>query len=275
MKGKYLIIVLCFTILSTVTVFAQECYDYRKENICNFEEYEEICGMEKNILGTFSHTDDTGNKKNVTKLDISKGVKVLRFDAKDFIEQLNSDAVIQYLANYDDYCWRIPVQDRGENGADYAVVYMNYSGKWSYYTTSSENKIGSQQVEYIFDLDLVDQILSENEMIPEQLYAIGISNIGLDCIVVQSQGEIGIIPFASRPEFLGVDNGKVYSPEAMSQKIKDYLDASSYDFTAENASGGGVSAKDKNDDWLIVSVGVVCLIGSVIIYKITKKRKVY
>ena len=258
-------------ILSAVRVFAQESYDYREDDICNFEEYEEICGMEKNILGTFSSTDDAGITKNVTKLDISKGVKVLRFDAKDFIEQLKSDAVIQYLADYSDYFWRIPVQDRGENGADYAVAYKNNSGAWKYYTASSENKTGSQQVAYIFDVDLVDRILSEKGIVPEQLYAIGISNIGLDCIVVQSQGAIGIIPFASRPEFLGVDNGKVYSPEEMSQKIKEYLEASSYDFIAEDTSGAGGGAKDKNFDWLFLSVGAVGLIGSVIIYKGTKK----
>ena len=262
-------------ILSAIKVFAQERYDYREDDICNFEEYEEICGMEKNILGTFSHAEDVGNTKNVSKLDFSKGVKVLRYDANEFVEQLKSDEIMQYLADYGDYCWRIPVQDRGENGADYAVIYKNNSGKWRYYTTRSENKIGSQQVEYIFNPDLVGQILSENEMIPEQLYAIGISNIGLDCIIVQSQGEVGIIPFASRPEFLEIVNGKVYSPEDMSKKIKAYLDTSSYDFTAEDTSGGGVSTKEKSYDGLILSVGVVCFIGSVIIYKVIKKRKVY
>lgn len=276
MKWKSLILILCFIVFSPITALAVEVenYDYREEEISDFEEYEEICEMENGILETFDTNEYAVFSEKETKLDISSSVKVLTFDVNDFLVQLKSEGFIEYLENYEVYCWRIPVQDRGEKGADYAVAYVNKNGEWAYYTASSDNEIGRQQVEYIFAAEEIEQILSENKIVATKLYALAISNIGLDCIVVEMNGTVGIIPYAARPEFLGLENGKIYSQEEIGQKISNYMEESSYDFTADGINGGGGGGiEDSDSNSPVVYIVIAGLMISTIIFIVLTKRR--
>lgn len=272
MKWRSLILIVCILMCGSITVLAQENYDYREENITDYREFNEICAMEKRILDTFVNSEDTDGAEKVQQLDFSRSVKVLSFNVNDFLTQIKSEEFIEYLANHETYTWRIPVQDRGEKGADYAVAYVNKSGKWTYYTASSENEIGRQQVEYIFEPEQLNQILAVGKIAPDKIYALGISDIGLDCIVIEMDGTVGIIPYASRPDFFELENGKIYSLEEMGQKILNYMEETSYDYTANNAGGGG-GVMDMAPDLQIVYIIIIAIIVGGIIFIMTGKNR--
>lgn len=270
-----LLMTVCVVLLYPFIVFASstdENYDFREDKLENSGDYNNVCELKDGILQALESGNAVVLQVDEMDIDVSNAVKVLRYNSEEVLPLLKQEDIIGCLQQNMDYCWKIPVEDRGEQGIDYAVAYTNMQGEWSYYTASAETEIGKNQVGYIFDTTQVTESLSRNNIEPKQLYAITVSEISMDCIIVDTEGEPYIIPYAARPDFFNLTNGQIYTLDEIYEKIDGYLAEVSYDFTGEE--GGGAGGNDSMSPIIYVVISLL-IVGAVflIISKLLRNDK--
>ena len=261
---KCILLLLGMLILSPCIVYASDesqNYDYRNDTINNSDDYEEVNGLGKVILQELYEINDI-NICNDTEqaLDVSGATKVLVYKSEDFLALLKDNNMMESVKNHTNYCWKIPIDDTNE--VVYTVVYFNSNNEWSYYTASSNLENGKNQVEYIFEKEKIADVFVQNEIKIQQVFAVTVSEIGLDCLMVDSGTEVLIIPYAARPDFLEITNGQIYSPKEMYEKIDNYITALSYEYT--NEAGGGVGYSEKSNSYIYIA-GVALLSMAVMV----------
>ena len=271
---KCFLLLLSIFILSPSIIYASEeiqNYDFRNDTINNSNDYEEINELGKEILQELNEINNINIYNNAEQeLDISDATKVLVYKSEEFIALLNDDNIMEGIRTNTNYCWKIPIEDTDK--VVYSVVYLNADNEWSFYTASSELENGKNQVEYIFEKEKIADIFSKNEIKIQQVFAVTVSEIGLDCLIIDSGTEVFIIPYAARPDFLEIINGQIYSPKEMYEKINNYITELSYEYT--NEVGGGIGYNEKSNQYMYI-VAVVGLLGVVGCVKLcfVKKNK--
>lgn len=271
---KRFLLLLSIFILSPSIIYASEeiqNYDFRNDTINNSNDYEEINELGKEILQELYEIDNINIYNNAEReLDISDATKVLVYKSEEFIALLNNDNIMEDIRTNTNYCWKIPIEDTDK--VVYSVVYLNADNKWSFYTASSELENGKNQVEYIFEKEKIADIFSKNEIKIQQVFAVTVSEIGLDCLIIDSGTEVFIIPYAARPDFLEIINGQIYSPREMYEKINNYITDLSYEYTNEVGGGIGYNEKSNQYMYIVVVVGILVVVGCVKLCFVKKSK---
>ena len=158
-------------------------------------------------------------------IDFSKAVKTASYTPKEMLELLSSSDLISEIEGWEKYCWKIPVVNEGEDVLSYIVVSVDENDKWTQYEVKVEDDFAKEQVEYLFDETLIDRLISENEMKNvEKVYTVSVSaDVNADLIIIVTDEECYVIPFAVRPDFMGITNKKAYTVEEMSEIMNTYL----------------------------------------------------
>lgn len=213
-------------------------YDFRNETLSDSTEFSDISLLQDDILDSLytNSSDSASSTKNNIKIDFSEATKVFVYTPQQFLSLLDSNVIVDSILQNPNYCWKIPVSIRTD-GIDYAVAYMNPSGNWTYYTAST-TELGKKEVQYIIDPDNIKNTLSQNKIDNIQhLYALTISDLAMDLLIIDTGTETFLIPYASRPEFLNLENGKAYSITDMYEILDTYL--SQQTSLSNQPSGGG------------------------------------
>lgn len=206
----FLICCLLFLIFND-SASAQSNYDYR-----------DVTDFQTDILADIYNSSTKSHLPS--NIDFTKAVKTYNFTPKDLLDNISNDTLLLSLKDNTNYSWKVPIATRAD-GYDYAVISKNTDGNLSIYTASTTND-GAQQVNYIFNQTQISEIISRNQINDVQnLYALSISQINMDLIVIDYQNTIDYIPFASRADLLEVDNGSLYTSVEISDVLNKYIKA--------------------------------------------------
>lgn len=273
-NGLFLTLLFCYMFSFTVSASSIDIdYDFRDETLQDSAEYDDISSLQDNILD-YLYMDSnasTYSTESTTEIDFTNASKVFVYTPQELLTLLNSNNIVDNIQKNPNYCWKIPVANR-DDGVDYAVAYTDASGNWTYYTAST-TELGKNEVLYIIDPDNINNTLSENNIkYVQQMYALTISDMGMDMLIVDTGTKLFVIPYASRPDFFNLENGKAYSTTDMYEIINTYLSQqTSY---VEQPSGGGAGIIE-NDSNLFTYVVIILLFISIFygIILVRKKKK--
>jgi hypothetical protein len=99
------------------------------------------------------------------------------------------------------------------------------------------------QASYLFDSNLVENIISSVSKEVLDLSVMTIPTISTDFVYFTSENGAFVIPFSSRPDFLELENGKVYSYDVFAKKTIELLTRLKYEdgtsILRHRGSGGG------------------------------------
>ena len=267
MKKIFGVLICCLFYLTFIDLIsAQSNYDFRLDNIENSKEYNKIIEFQDDILSDIYGIDLRYNEYSGPEIDFTKAVKTYNYTPEDLINNISNGTLLQNIRNNDDYSWKVPIGLR-EDGCDYAVVYKLPNNKFSYYTAST-TKTGMKRVDYIFNqkqnFDLING--QDNEF--NNIYALSISNMNMDLIVIDDKNIFSFIPFASRDDLLEIDNCKIYNSNEILEVINKYITSSS---SRELFSGGSSSGVSKNNN--MTYVVILILLIAIMIYILLKLKR--
>ena len=233
---RCVVFVLCLAAVAGSFLFPSAAYVYLNDHIDDPQEYQFMRAVEDQILGNGEETAD------VVQLRLDDAVRTYLLSPEEFLLHIEKGTLGQVRENAG-YSWEIPIYMDEETGA-YKYVSFGYlnNGRFEYIVVTVPAGSYNMQ-EYLFYPEetlhrLYDAGVSESS----DVYVISISNMILDVVIAEDEGCVKVIPFASRPDFLKVENGKVMSLEELAEKVGEYQDSTkeSRDYVPFLAAGGVV-----------------------------------
>ena len=233
---RCVVFVLCLAAVAGAFLFPSAAYIYSNDHIDDPQEYQAMRAVEGQILGNGEET------AGVAQLSLEDAVRLYLLSPEGFLLHIEKGTLSQVRENAG-YCWKIPIYMDEETGA-YKYVSFGYldNGRFEYIVGTVP--AGSYNMhEYLFYQEetlrrIYDAGVSKNS----DIYVISISDVNMDIVVAEEEGRVKVIPFAARPDFLKLENGKVVSLEELAEKVREYRDSTkeSRDYVPSLAAGGVV-----------------------------------
>jgi len=245
--GKVVLFVLCCFCLCPFYTLAK---DGQAEidltiDIAATPAYAAIVSLEADLLRQMnSLVEGPATKPLPRSVDFSKTVKVY------ILEEMNTDGITAAIAA-NTFFYRVPLHT--DEGFMYATI-MVKDGAVSGSGTTATRDTSLGQASYLFDAALVSGAISKQSLAASDVAVINIPYIWTDFIYCKAGGREYAIPFASRPDFLGLRNGEVY-------ELDTFFDAANAlrDELAGGQNGGGYAPK--SGAWWWVTAAGVCVIA--------------
>lgn len=189
---------------------------------------------------------------------------------------INSEAVKSIIAS-DDYKWIVP-------GSTNEIIKVAKSdGNWKVlgYSTSdgdfesAESALGESVNDILkaVQTEGASEIKTDNSN--ESYLCFEIPQYYTYFLGTFSENESYVIPYGSRPDWTGLENGKKYSPEAAAEILKTNFNISEADYNAGNDNGGGSSAEAEsgNNLWLLSIPAAALVVFLLILFLKQKQRR--
>ena len=178
--------------------------------------------LQEDILYSRSTTDavkvaviESANTSEILK-QLQLAQKLVALKAEKNTEDIMSNNSLTYR-------WRVPViETRTQYG--YATVNVSDIDDVVIFSTITSQKNVSN-VSYLFDCTLLTNIFKESTLDIDirTVLPISLNIISTDILLFQADGQSYGIPFSTRPDLLGVENGKIYSYRQIESKIQSLL----------------------------------------------------
>lgn len=270
MKKISIIIVLCFVFFNCIclTVFSQSDTEYSEfESLFNSQEYELIDDVinDSNLFG--GEIPNNAATYSINETTDNTAYKLYSFSADDLIDAYNNgNSISNYLPeNYD---WIVE-----KSGSFVKVVLKN--GEWQAvgYTTYPQD---SNQTDVIDTADFeqkLSTLQSENNDKTVDVAFFKIAQIYTSFAYISAGEKEYLIPYGSRPDFTGLENGKLYTVAEVAEKV--IAASAENDIDTEMNVGGFLSASDDSSSstvkYIIITIGVGVVFLS-IVFIFVKKR---
>lgn len=262
-----LAIILCFCVIP-ISAFASEADSTMNlnTNIEESAEYTSIISLENDLLRQMQVLAVTTKRETLpTSIDFKLAVKVFALD------NLDSANAIKTVCNNGSYYYRIPLAV--DEGYIYTTIVVT-DGKVTGYDTSMTYDTSLGQVSYLFDEQLVGELLATFSEKVSNVVVLTIPAIKTDFVYFEAGGKAYAIPFSSRPEFLKLDNGKIYEYDKFLSCAKALIgevqDSSNYTDYYGGAGGYVGSANDNTPYYIIVPIFVI---GLTVLSIVSMKKK--
>lgn len=229
-------------------------------------EYTSLLSYETDILRQMQVLAQATKKDRLpTTVDFTKAVKVFA------LSDLDSSETIKTAKNSNSYYYRVPLL------IDTGYVYSTFvisNGKVSGYDTSMTYDTTVGQVAYLFDEEIVSALLATvNEKVTD-VTVLTIPAIKADFVYFTAGGKAYAIPFASRPDFWELDNGKIYEYEKIVSCAKALLNEMSDSDAFVGNQGGGGAIGSANNTFFYIAPLVILSVALVALGVFTMKRKI-
>ncbi len=272
-KSKTSVLVLLLALLltfncSVVTVFADNPDDFERfTNIYDSSEIDEVMEAIKNdgLISDFENTNSEG----------SSPYKLYSITPQEF-SGINKNTAESIIAS-GDYKWIVP------NGSDRVIKVAKEQGEWAVlgYSTSENNtkKPEASLGEFVNDIlktglesaqaDNTEKL--DGDDLCENAVCFEVPQYYTYFIGLFSENGSYVIPYGSRPDLTGLENGKMYSVENADKILKTNFNISESDY--DNGNGGGATTVTKTRSIkFVISVPAVILIAVAIVF-FAKQRK--
>lgn len=226
-----------------------------------------MINFEKDILNALYPS--SANEPMLVEIDFSKAVKTYPYTPEDLVNQLENETMLSDLQSKKVYSWKVPVAARSD-GYDYAVIDKHPDGSLSYSTVNTGRE-GAKQVDYLFNPNLISDVMAKEGIDQvNNLYVLSVSKMNMDLLVMNLQGGLVFIPFASRPDLMEMDNGLVYTSAEMMELIQKMETSSSGDALG----GGDISKTEPKGNTVNQTAPIALVLGAILItVKIVRNRK--
>lgn len=265
---------------SIITIFADN-YDDTSEikNIYDSTEIGEVFQAIKNDALINNSTATYENSEQKINNEELSPYKIYSISPQEF-SNINKEDVVKKKIDSGDYKWIVP------DNTKRVIKVGKKQGKWEVlgYSTFENNTEGaeillSKSVNNILTTthesvltNSVDGIKNNN--LSETYICFEIPQYHTYFVGLFSENESYVIPYGSRPDLTGLENGKKYSIENANKilTVNFGITESNYD----NDNGGGISNKTKNNNTLLillVPVVLLILLSLILFFKPKKSRK--
>ena len=220
--------------------------------------YEMLIGIERELL-------DKSVSYGVSLpeyVDMSRAVKVYITD------NWRSENPLEKALNSNKYYYRIPIIEA--DGFIYGTVVIK-DGKITGTSTALTSDTSKNLASYLFASNPAEYA-GISEIPTEEILVFSVPEIKTDFFYYEVNGEKYVVPFSSRPDFLGFENGKTVSFSLFSDAVQKLVaDADVLD-PLDNTGGGGQRTKEILTTLIIISSFIV-LAGVVFLIIRGKKQK--
>lgn len=239
------ILTLFLTTAITICGFAEDVQKTECRDFPSFFDADELSRVLSDIRDdTFTKAVEETEQQNGQNSEVTAPYKRYNVTKDDFVYRLAAGEKITDMIS-SEYSWIIP----GKNTV--AQVDMDEKREWhmSEYATYEQEILD----EGIVQKDIVDdnavntaigKILNETSAGIEDVICIGQTAYFTDFVCVVTSDKTYLIPFGARPDFTGLANGTLYSPEAAAkillQTTDQIVDA---DYKEEGFQVGGFRVK--------------------------------
>lgn len=261
--------VLCLCV-SPVSVFASEADSTMNltSNIEESSEYTSLVSLENDLLRQMQVLAETTKRDALpTSIDFKKAVKVSALD------NLDSADAVKTASNNGSYYYRIPLAV--DKGYIYSTIVVT-DGKVTGYDTSMTYDTALGQVSYLFDEKLVGELLATFSVKVTDVAVLTIPAIKTDFVYFIAGNQAYAIPFSSRPDFLKLDNGKIYEYDKFISCAKALLsemqDSNIYADNYGGAGGGYMGSSTDNTLYYIIAP-IILVLGLTALSIVFMKRK--
>lgn len=185
---------------------------------------------------------------------------------------INSKVIKDIIAS-DDYKWIVP------NNTSRVITVAKSDGKWEVlgYSTSegdsksTESTLGESVSGILKTVQAEGTAEIKTDNSNESYLCFEIPQYHTYFLGMFSENESYVIPYGSRPDLTGLENGKKYSPETAAEILStnfNILNSNSND----NGGGSGAEAENGSNLWLL-SIPAVALVVFLLILFLKKKQK--
>lgn len=215
-KALARIIVVILT--AALLILPSHAYDYREDKLTETEwisdqaVLDEVAGMG----GSAAPGDETAVR-------FDDAVKVYRFEWEDFVGNLKSNTLGRQLETHDWTVWIAPISGYEEGRA---VVFF---GEDSFSTAKSNDP--REELTFLHSPEVIEQALASQTY--DSVYLTEIPQWYIYFVTLLSGDEVKLMPYASRPEFMVLENGVWYSADEMTAILET--------FAEDTSSGGGMN----------------------------------
>lgn len=233
---RCMVLVLCIATVAGSILFPSTAYIYTDDPIDDPKEYQAMRALEDQILGNGEET------AGVAQLRLDEAVRTYLLSPEEFLLHAEMGTLSQVRENTS-YSWKVPVYMDEETGA-YKYVSFGYlkNGRFEYIVGTVPAGSYNLQEHLFYPEETLRRLHDAGVSETSNVYVISISNMSLDVVVAEEEGCVKVIPFASRPDFLKLENGKVISLEELAEKVDEYRDSTngSRDYVPWLVAGGTV-----------------------------------
>jgi len=229
-------------------------------------------------------------------VDLDRAVKTVFIGSEGILDDLDSarDITLErhFVASHDmfkveflDFVWEVPVSEikdsylyasvridrpRISDAPDYQPKMVFTAEDVTVWFTATGDKTTSS-ARYYFDRELIGKIIKKSglEADYDTILPVTLSTLfGTDIILFFAEDALYAIPFSSRPDFLGLENGKVYEYETVRSSVSALLEEMSGGYIGGQSGGGGGALITKPEPvkkaapyWLY-AMGTAAVIGA-------------
>lgn len=218
-------------------VISASAYVYTDDPISDPNEYRLMRKMEAQIL------DDTAMPASISSdapsLQLDQAVRTYIFTPEEFLSQVQ-DGTVTRPGEDASYSWEVPIYfDEETGGHQYASFGYLADGSFEYIiATASDNKFG--YTDFLFyPEDTLDLLYDAEVKESADIYVIHLSNVKINLVIAEEDGNFWVVPYASRPDFLDLKNGTVMTLDAFAEKLDAYMNETSGGGPLSGGGGGG------------------------------------
>ncbi len=136
------------------------------------------------------------------------------------IEKLGSYADIEAARTSGEYLWKIPVVSEGQH---IVSSLRAKDGRLTGCSTEAGSAKSSGQTAYIFDRSLVENAIAESGLDAGDVIVCSVPSAFVDFVSFKAGGGDYVIPFAARPDFWDLENGRVYELDEMIPEVEKLI----------------------------------------------------
>ncbi len=246
----FMALLLFFTIGNVYAEEGKLSVEFRDDEKADIVGYEADLLRQMKVLAEEKRDNELPNQIN-----FDNSVKVYS------LSKLNSVEDIKNAVDSGSYFYKVPLL--ADKGYIYSTLRVSDNRIVGYDTSMTYDK-SINQATYLFEPQFVENIVKKNNLDFKNPIVFTIPSIKTDFIFVYDDNPL-VIPFASRPDFLKLENGKIYEFKEFAEAVNILLEDISVDENVLNGkSGGSGVGKSENNYFYIFSVsiiGTVCLLG--------------
>lgn len=234
---RFSIFTLCLMMMLSLFIIPTSAYVFTDDPISDPNEYRLMRKMEAQILN--NTTMPANISSDAPSLQLDQAVRTYIFTPEEFLSQVQ-DGTVTRPGEDASYSWEVPIYFDEETGA-YKQTSFGYlsNGSFEYITYSApSNEYNDRQ--YLFHPEetlslLYSAGISENA----DIYVFSLSNVSVDFVIAEEDGNFWVVPYASRPDFLDLKNGTVMTLDAFAEKLDAYMNETSGGGPLSGGGGGG------------------------------------
>lgn len=254
-------------------------YDYRTTELSETSDYRAIQNAQSEInqvVQAMKGNDTPQISRKSATVSLENGVKVYSYSMENLLELLGNSKLSSDFLKNDRYGWIFPLS-KNTNGYEVVIASHTSSG-YSYEGNVCEDN-RDETLDYIFTPELVEQTLQKNDISdPDIVVPLNILRYRTHIIFVESGDNSYVIPFASNPEYLGLENNTLYTVDQFCTQVESHKTSSDVANTPVQVGGMGsitpISQNTITIPGILVIVGLtVSILAAVIIFSIVIQRK--